>query len=276
MNTNTEESTANSIETIQKTSRKKKTAMIFVGTLLGALLVGSAVLPIYSFIHVDREHTLIQYSSTVPAYWKFEGIQSFTSTRDGIGWINPRPLNHLYIYNPTYILDINSCLSRSVYNNYTEGYHYRLSLCRMSGDPSDIDIRIQLHFGNGHGDITTGGRYGVTLGYEEFLSIVKMAPWIQDWYFKEPAVKQARERLARKLNINITDSSSRRELVTDTKEYYEEVQNIFRGQRLPTFEQSHHAFGGEPFRRPPVNTRAFTAAVEESAAAATGNGTTTE
>ena len=162
-------------------------------TLGGVMVLASIVLPIIAILHLsDTDHYTHDYLRTIPPQWKFKGIRS-ARTNPLDGWINPgtnttyvkNNTSTAYIYDPKYILDIGGCLSRALFNNMTPGHHHRLSLCRSTTSwDRNVDIRLQRHFGNDHNDISNGGLFGVTLDYEEFVSLVKMYKWVEMWMFR--------------------------------------------------------------------------------------------
>jgi hypothetical protein len=245
--------------------RIKKASMIAIGTVVSlTTLLGGVVMPIYSFMHLNRntDHHLLNYQNTVPTYWKFEGVQTKRDPYGGVeGWINPRSENKRYIYNPNYILDINSCLSRSLYNNYSMGYHHRISLCRNYTNPEDYLIRLQLHFGNENGDVFTGGRFGISLTYDEFASIVNMHRWVQDWYFKGAEIQTRRALLYTPTNINNkTGNISVIRPDTDTHQWYKQVQSILTSDIENNASSTAQQ---QTWRLPPINRHAYHTAPEE-------------
>jgi hypothetical protein len=163
----------------QQNNNKKmdKKKMIAAGAAtVATLMVLGTTIPI-----ALNQAAPTDYRDTKPSYWSFQGFPSYRL--NGSGWINPSPLDHSFIYDPNFILDINQCLSRSLHTRLT-GYHHRLSLCRNT-DPGERSIRIQLHYGNDHGDVSTGGKYGVSLSYDEYVSLVAMHAWVRDWTIRD-------------------------------------------------------------------------------------------
>jgi hypothetical protein len=167
--------------------------MTTAGCLLFMCLLGSAILPLFAFIHFKQiSDTRRNYDDTIPPIREYRGLQSTVPIERGRGWVNPVIYNPENVFRPNYIIDYGKCLSRALYRNEygsDSGTHIRISLCGLdnavSGNSSNkyfIDVREFIS--NEKFDVAATS-VGIHMSLSEYGSLLHMADWVESWVFKE-------------------------------------------------------------------------------------------
>jgi hypothetical protein len=227
----------------------KWVVMATAGILIVLTLIGASIFPLWAQIHYSRHHNQFDFNDTVPPIYQNRGVESLRPTIRGVGWVNPSYHYPNYVYSPAYIIDYNKCLSRALYSVTDEvspDYHYRVSLCgATTNDAVDkkeryvIDIR---EFKSDDQNNVFMTAKGVTLNYDEFLSLVKMNGWVENWVVGE--LKQQEINNRNVFTNRHNDSSYRR------REHTKALNNSYKNQfRQSTFTP---LFTPEPPRALPV------------------------